>query len=338
MLDACSYMSDVPKRELSTGAPMKNNKTIAVVFGCMGVIAAAFVGAVLLAEMQPVPLGKPSVAMADREMAEVRYQIRKENAEGNISKTTQSGVELNDGTNVDAEEVSDQSETGLAMFDAEGIFEATQKVRVDESGNVILDHEAMLALNEALGQQGLDLDTLSLAQLKDLIQVAMPGKAGSQVALVVGNYYEYLKAKQEFESLNQDNHLNQDYEQRKASIQALRESYLGAEVSDKLFAQSDAESEFMRANFELASNKELTGKERQKQKAEIQTKYVSSVIEANGWDDRYEKFITDKNKLMAGSEGGTLSEGQKDKVLNLWSTYFSEDEREKMEALQVPVL
>ncbi|MBU3069116.1 lipase chaperone [Aestuariicella sp. G3-2] len=317
---------------------MKNKKTIAVVLGCVAVVAAAFAGAVLLAEMQTVTVDASSVVVADPKAREVRYQIVNQNTGKNISTSSQSGDDADAGTHAGSEVLSGQSASGLAMFDAEGIFEATQKVRVDDSGNVILDHEAMLALNEALGQQGLELDTLSLAQLKDLIQVAMPGKAGSQVALVVGNYYEYLKAKEEFENLHQDNHLNQDYEQRQASIQALRESYLGAEVSEKLFAQSDAESEFMRASFELASNKELTAEERQTKKATIQNRYVNSVVEANGWQDRYKQFVAEKNKLLEESGGDNLSEDQKEKVITLWSSYFSEGEREKMEALQVPVL
>ncbi|WP_439133277.1 lipase secretion chaperone [Pseudomaricurvus sp.] len=317
---------------------MNNKKIIAIVLASVGVVVAAFAGAILLAEMQPVAVKPTPVLASDREPSEVRYNIYKDDTKNNMSTASQTEVDSGVRSGAQSNDTQDQVTSENPIFDAEGIFEATQKVRVDENGNVILDHDAMLALNEALGQQGLDMDTLSLAQLKDLIQVAMPGKAGSQVALVVGNYYEYLKAKDEYEKLNQDNHLVQDYDARKESIDALRESYLGSDVAEKLFSQSDAESEFMRDNFELASNKDLTSEERQKQKAEIAAKYVNNVVAANGWDGRYKKFVSDKEKLVEGAGEGGLSDVQKEKVMKLWESYFSEEEREKMESLQVPVL
>lgn len=317
---------------------MNNKKYIAVAIGAICVVIAAFSGAFLLAVMMPIDVDVSSELIAEKNLQEARYDIHTENLKRNTSTVSQSDVESRAEVNKKKDGPQDEVATDGPSFDAEGIFEATQKVRIDGNGNVILDHDTMLALNEALGQQGLEMDTLSLAQLKDLIQVAMPGKAGSQVALIVGNYYEYLKAKEEYEKLNQDNYLSQDYDARKSGIKALRESYLGADVSEKLFSQSDVENEFMRDNFELASDKEMTTEERQEKKEAIQKKYIDGVVEANGWKDRYSHFLSDKQQVIVSEKDDAASDDQKERVMDLWKSYFSEEEREKMESLQIPVL
>ena len=59
-------------------------------------------------------------------------------------------------------------------FTAQSVHDALQGVKVDENGDVILDHDALISLDEALERIYKRLDSDSLNELQSLIEGALP--------------------------------------------------------------------------------------------------------------------------------------------------------------------
>lgn len=304
-------------------------------------IVIAFSAAVFLAEIAPVdslPVDEVSLSQAqpntETDYAHEPYGREKERHK--MSKVSRAERDESVGRRAElgSDDITPLSKNA-PVFDAEAIFEATQKVRVDDQGAVVIDHDAMVVLQQVLGQRELQLDELALAELKDLIQYALPDPAGAQVAVIAGNYYAFLQAKREYEELNKSHdensgyELHDNYDAQHYALQVLREAYLGPEVAEKLFAQADAENKYMRDNFVLAENKNLTQKERQQQAEALKTEHLQRLLKINGWQSRYQQFSQEKQSLLESS-------AEESAVTELWRAHFTDAEREKMAALQIP--
>ncbi len=147
-------------------------------------------------------------------------------------------------------------------FSADAIYEALQEVQIDENGDVVLDNKALEALNKTFKHGQVELSEEQLAALQELIQVGLPGKAGEQTARIVGDFYQYLEAKEDFNSAHRApaNQVPADatVEQQYAELRALRQTYLGQDVADKLFAQEDAGAQYMFKAREIQADPNLT--------------------------------------------------------------------------------
>lgn len=314
---------------------MTIKKTFYAAGAAVAMVTAAFAAAVLLARLEPVDVG--SITSAERYAGTGAAAPTPDELSAKITSPLQRQHTHDHLQAPPPDQQSPSPPPGSApSFNADAIFAATQKVRLDEYGSVVLDHDTMTLLQRTLGQQDLVMDELALAELKDLVEYAMPGPAGTQVALIVGNYYEFLRAKEGYETRADETGQAESYEDRQRQIQLLRETYLGADVADRLFAQSDAENAWMRANIELAAQKNLTEEERHQQLQEIRKQYVDSVLSANGWTQRYQQFVQQKEALIAVD--GDDSETRERAITELWHTHFSAEEREKMMALQIPAM
>ncbi len=219
-------------------------------------------------------------------------------------------------------------------FTPESVFRALQAVKLDKDGNVILDHDALLSLDEALERIHNQLDSQSLAVLKQLIKDALPGKAGEQTAELVNNYYHFLQAKQEFSQINEamadtNNELTEESvqinERLYSELQQLREVHMGSETTQKLFRVSDANAQYMFDSMKLETKTELTPEQRQQRRQEIQETFVSQGINIANWPSRYQAFKVEKNKIV----NSDLSETQKQQQLEqLMLASFSQKERD----------
>ncbi|GAB1267679.1 hypothetical protein NBRC116493_09320 [Aurantivibrio infirmus] len=143
-------------------------------------------------------------------------------------------------------------------FDVVFIYESLQDVRLDENKNVVIDHDTLTALNEALDENVLALDQRGLDKLQELIKIGLPGKPGEQTARIVGDYFNYLNAKKEFNKIypaNKDSpNKLQDYRAQYQELLALRNLYLGEDVAQRLFEQEDIDAEYMFATMNHSSS------------------------------------------------------------------------------------
>lgn len=333
---------------------LKKNIYAALAAVAVAVVVLAFTTAIVLAQLEPVDITPATVTGSEPRGDAGRPAAHAAQNPGTTSTRSPLPSEQAGRDKAVDQPLSAAQRNATPAFNADAIFDATQKVRVDAQGNVVLDHDTMVLLQNTLGQQDLQMDELALAELKDLVEYAMPGSAGAQVAVIAGNYYEFLRAKAAYEELANDAgstenyEYRENYEDRQRQIQLLRETYLGAEVANSLFAQTDAENELMRASIALSVDVSLSDEERQQQLAEIKQEYVERVLSANGWSHRYQQFMQQKSALLAaGNRGETISDGelaaadneaQEQAITELWHTHFTAEEREKMMALHIPVL
>jgi lipase chaperone protein len=162
---------------------------------------------------------------------------------------------------------TDKSET-KPQFDADYIYNALKSVKLDENGDVITDHQALLALNETLAYSGLQLDRESLAELQEIIKLGLPGEAGEQTAEVVGNYYQYLDAEREFNTLYNAEVSSTDPKAQYEELLALRELYLGKDIADSLFEISNANARYMFESFRIKADSSLTDEEKRERQLE----------------------------------------------------------------------
>lgn len=222
----------------------------------------------------------------------------------------------------------ERSESGrysgaTAEFDVTVIYDNLQAVRLDEEGDVIMDDVALRALDEALDHGELELTGADLEELQELIRIGLPGKAGEQTAGIVGDYYEFLGAKQEFEAVYEAADTVRDFESEYEELVALRELYLGEEVARQLFAESDKEARFMLKSMALEADSSLDPEEREERQRELARQHYDKTPDIPDWDRRYQAYRQEKQYIL---DAGLAEEEQERQLRQLASQHFTENE------------
>lgn len=229
-------------------------------------------------------------------------------------------------------------------FTAKFVYEALKAVKLDDDGNVIHDHDALLSLDEAILRIQSKLNTESLGILQGLIKDGLPGKAGEQTAKIVGDYYFYLEAKDEFsrtsEALaDQSVHATvsavENDELLYSELQALRDVHLGNDVSSGLFRVTDADAQYMFESMKLDLVQGLSEEEINQKRLEIKEQHIQRSVNISDWPDRYRTFQDAKQNILSAS----LDEEEKQKqVTQLLRSYFSADELKRITHLSLDQL
>lgn len=195
----------------------------------------------------------------------------------------------------------DAGSEGEFPFSAEEIYNALQQIRMDEQGNIVIDHILLWSLNDAITTS---LTPQNIADLKELIQLGLPGVAGEQTAELVGKFYDFINARKEYEDMLQaqkepdmDDHAKQQQE-----MITMREMYLGAETSHKLFAKSDADTAYMVGAMSLHANKEMTEDQKKEAIKAINEKYIEQSMSAMYLNEKYALYLQRKAEIQA--QGG----------------------------------
>ena len=232
-------------------------------------------------------------------------------------------------------------DTTSLPFTAESVHRALQAVKLDSDGNIILDHDTLISLDEALERIHNRLDSESLNALQELIKESLPGIAGEQTAKLVGDYFQFLEAKEEFSQINetmadtQDEGTLESIEVNQAlyaELQVLRETHIGYEATNSLFRVSDANALYMFESMKLESDDSLTQDEKNNRRKEIKAKHIEQSINITDWPSRYQAFMIDKNNVIAAS----ISEEEKRKQLKaLLKQHFVSDELKRIEYLRL---
>jgi lipase chaperone LimK len=246
-------------------------------------------------------------------------------------------------TNVISELGNAMSQSTLNPFTQESVYNALKSVKLDEKGDVMIDNDALNALNETLEKPNIKLDDDALIALQEIIRGGLPGSAGAQVAQVVADYYHYLGAQKEFNAIYEvENQLPIDQDSKFENqiaqyneLLALRELYLGEEVANKLFATSNATALYMFESLALDNNKTLTNEEKKQQQSDITQRHAEQTIAIINWNERYHNFMTDKQYVLDAS----LGDDEKRKQLRqLMSQYFNNEELTQVKHLQLDSL
>lgn len=241
----------------------------------------------------------------------------------------------------DKDEVREDSQLADLPFTAELVYQALQEVKISEDGNIVLDHTALVSLDEALERIYKKLDPDSLGTLQKLITEALPGAPGQQTAELVADYYHFLLAKHEFsrtyeplvayegaptvESIASQQSLYHE-------LQNLREVHLGYEVAASLFQVSDADANFMFENMKIDADKSLTASQRQARRQEVQQTFIEQSIAIDNWPTRYRSFLQQKQVIINSQLAGTDKEVE---LSQLYNQYFNDREQQKIEHLRL---
>jgi hypothetical protein len=226
-------------------------------------------------------------------------------------------------------------------FTAKFVYEALKAVKLDEDGNVIHDHDALLSLDEALLRIQNKLDAESLEILQGIIKDGLPGKAGEQTAKIVGDYYYFLEAKDEFSETSEaliDSSVQdtaqgiENDEMLYAELQALRDAHLGTEVSNGLFRVSDASAQYMFDSLKLDYNQDLTAEEKEQKRREIEQRHIQGSVNVANWPARYSAFQDAKQKITSAL---LEPEEKQRQVSELLQSHFSSEERERIQYLSL---
>jgi lipase chaperone LimK len=231
-------------------------------------------------------------------------------------------------------------ENSSATFSEATVYEALQHVRLDEQGNVIIDHEALIALNATLDNSRLQLDPQALSELQTIIRQGLPGKAGDDVAKIVADYYHFLEASKEFNSLYETDYSNaqaienttEEHEEIYRELRALRDLYLGSDTSSKLFSTTDANANYMFDMLKLENSTELSDEEKQQKRAEIMAQHAEQTINVSNWTERHSVFLAAKKNIIAAA----ISDQQKQTQLTeLMHQHFNREELTHVSHLQL---
>lgn len=229
-------------------------------------------------------------------------------------------------------------------FTPQSVFDALQAVKLDKDGNLILDHDALLSLDEALERIHNKLDAESLRLLQELIRESLPGKAGEQTAQIVGQYYDYLQAKDEFSRINEG--LSEEGREESvqtivddqtlyAELQALREVHLGSENTASLFRVTDANATYMFESMKLGMDPSLGEQEREAKRLMIQEQHIAQSVNIRDWPARYQAFQNEKRNILSSS----IDEEEKGRqVARLLNQHFSPSEIDRIRYLNLGVI
>jgi lipase chaperone LimK len=229
-------------------------------------------------------------------------------------------------------------------FTAESIYNALQAVKFDENGDVILDHDALISLDEALERIHNKLDNEMLGILQNLIRQSLKDKGGEQTAKIVGDYYQFLKSKEEFSKMDEAlsnanaeltvNSLEND-QALYAELQSLREIHLGSDATDSLFRVSDANAQYMFESMKLDVDPNLTPEQKVQMGLEIKAQHVAESINVTDWPARYQAFLTDKLNITTAS----IDDDEKhQQVAQLLTQHFTHDELKRIKHIGLEAL
>ncbi len=224
-------------------------------------------------------------------------------------------------------------------FTQESVYQALRAVKIDAAGSIILDDDALNALNIALDHDEMQLDSEAIGELQTIIKNGLPGLAGEQIAHIVADYYQYLGAKSEFNSVyeptNGEGQYIENYESQYEELSSLRELYLGSEVSSKLFAVSDANARYMFETKKLEADTSLSEEEKKEEQAKLVARHAEETINVNDWKERYQAFLEEKQYIVNAS----ISDDEKlAQIAELINQHFSDEEQEKVSHLQLDSL
>jgi hypothetical protein len=235
------------------------------------------------------------------------------------------------------EEVNQTTSNETIPFNADALYDALQNVRIDENGDVILDNQALEALNSTLQYGEVELSDRNLANLQELIKIGVPGKAGEQTADIVVDYYRYLGAEDEFNAMYEQPSAAADmstdaYAQQYEELKALRAMYLGQDVAEQLFETADASARYMFEAQKLEADASLTDDEKAERLQTLNDRLTDETVPVDNWRERYDAFLAEKRRII---DAGLAEQEKSAQVEQLMQQHFSASELKKVEHLQI---
>ncbi len=299
-------------------------------------IATAVILTVLLPEQAPENQDKPNnetPAEPTVNTAEPGQTIASSWQWENFSPSStreNTGLEIAD-TGVTGQ-IDEQASMNDAPFTEESVYAALQSIRLDDNQDIILDNEALAALDESLDFHGQELSSEQLIALQDIIRTGLPGKTGEQAAQIVADYYQYLGASKEFNDIYESSMDSENFEARYEELASLRSLYLGQDVAEQLFRVSDANARYMFDMMLIDNDAEASEEDKQLMRDQVSETHLQQTIDIPDWSNRYQAFAAQKQTIIASG----ITDAEKRRQLSqLLRQHFSSTEVAKIQHLQL---
>jgi Proteobacterial lipase chaperone protein len=216
-----------------------------------------------------------------------------------------------------------KNQSMISDNDKQRIYALLSKIELDGDGNVVIDHNTLLAIDGALGYNALNLDDQGLVEFQEAIKVDFKGEAGEQIAELVGNYYRFLDARKEFDTRHVDTTDIALHKIHFDELAALREAHLGMDVAQSLFRKTNTDARYMLDSIALEENTTLSPEEKKQRQIEITQRYQRESIAIPNWEQRYQSFLKEKQSVL----DSTLSNlDKREHLAGLLNQHFSEEE------------
>ena len=237
---------------------------------------------------------------------------------------------IREGVSAASPRLAAEGETRIPALDYASLEEQLLKIKVDENGDVILDRDANNRIATGFHKVPLPLSPELITDLQRTITRSLPSPLGEQVAEIIAGYHDYLVAiKSEQELFGSPQNIG-DHKRRLEQKMVLQTLILGESNSRKLFAQENADQMYMLEGMEVATNRDLSPKQRKHMLAELEQQRRQMKPAINNWESRYEQFERNREAI----EDAGLSKGDKtQQIQSLYRQSFDMAERAQIEEM-----
>lgn len=215
-------------------------------------------------------------------------------------------------------------------YSAEEIYLALEKIRVDDSGNLVLDEITLQSLHDALGSGHAKLTDEHVRVLQEIIQMGLPGTTGDQAAELVGNYQQYLSALEDSSALLVRTETVTDQRKQYEEMMHLRRLYLGEDAANSLYAKTEAQNQYMITATEIQADPDLSKEEKVARQQAAMTARIDEQMAAQGLQQQYQEFLDEKKGITERIKDEAERAAELDKALR---AHFTKEQLREFEGL-----
>jgi Proteobacterial lipase chaperone protein len=150
-------------------------------------------------------------------------------------------------------------------FDYEASEQVLLKLKLDQNGQLVLDERAAEILESAVTKLPNGLQSDELRRVEVLVAKGLPGRAGSQLAGIVTDFYRYQQATTYAFVAKGSSTTIEEQEERFYQTVVLQEKFFGKPVAKKLFGRKNALNRYLYARRYITSDSSLSPEKKQKQ-------------------------------------------------------------------------
>ncbi|GAB1258857.1 hypothetical protein NBRC116494_33590 [Aurantivibrio plasticivorans] len=216
-----------------------------------------------------------------------------------------------------------------ATIDEQRIVKALGDVRIDHYGNVVVDEVGLQALYQTIGYSAVTMSQQQRDYVSQVIRDGLPSPAAEQVVDIVGNFFEYLQAKSQLETVYPNVTDPVTLSIKLDDLQTLRQMYFGGSVAEKLFKRQHVQEQYMLENLRITSDTSVSEDEKQRQREQAQKHFLTRDYGITNWLSRRDIFLQQKADILNSS---LSSAEQAQQIEWLFDASFSVEEQQAIAA------
>lgn len=172
-----------------------------------------------------------------------------------------------------SDEFPERISTTYWQFDFGATEQILTKIKLNETGELILNETTADLLKVAVSKLPLDLTEADLQRIEILLAKGLPGKAGQQLSSVLTGFYRYWQ----LERVDEKKALNIEDKERSFEQTVLRqERYLGQDIAGRLFGRKNAVTRYLHARRGINEDSNLNQEQKRQQLLILQNRFKTN--------------------------------------------------------------